>query len=182
MTWSTHSVRTVYENPWIEVSHREVSAPTGHDGIYGLVHFKNLAIGVVPVDDEDHTWLVGQHRYTLDEWSWEIPEGGGQLDDDPVDSARRELAEETGLRAARYELLLELHTSNSVTDERALIYLATDLTPGDAAPDETEELTIRRVPVDEAVAAVLRGEITDAMSVAALLALAARRTGTGPAS
>ncbi len=179
VTWRTRSARTVYDNAWIEVSHREVTAPTGHDGIYGLVHFKHLAVGVVPVDDEDHTWLVGQHRYTVDAWSWEIPEGGGHPDDDPIESARRELAEETGLRAVQWEPLIELHTSNSVTDERAVIYLATGLTAGEAAPDETEDLAVRRVPVDQAIDEVLRGEITDAMSVAALLALDARRRRDG---
>jgi 8-oxo-dGTP pyrophosphatase MutT (NUDIX family) len=175
MTWETRSRRTVYENAWIEVTHREVTAPTGHEGIYGLVHFKHLAIGVVPIDDQDHTWLVGQHRYTLDDWSWEIPEGGGAPDEDPVDAARRELLEETGLRAGRIEPLIELHTSNSVTDERALIFVATDLTAGESAPDATEELAVRRVPVDDAIDQARRGLITDAMSVAALLALAVRR-------
>ncbi len=180
MTWHTRSVRTVYENDWIEVSHRDITAPTGHEGIYGLVHFKHVAVGVIPIDDDDHTWLVGQHRYTLDAWSWEIPEGGGRLGDDPVAVARRELAEETGLRAERVELLLELHTSNSVTDERALIYVARGLTMGEAEPDDTEQLSVRRVSVDEAIDEAVRGEITDAMSVAALLALHAhrgRRTG-----
>ena len=175
MTWQTRSVRTVYENDWIEVSHRDITAPTGHEGIYGLVHFKHVAVGVIPIDDEDHTWLVGQHRYTLDAWSWEIPEGGGRLGDDPVAVARRELAEETGLRAERVELLLELHTSNSVTDERALIYVARGLTMGEAEPDDTEQLSVRRVSVDEAIDEAVRGEITDAMSVAALLALHAHR-------
>lgn len=175
MTWHTRSVRNVYDNDWIEVSHRDVTAPTGHDGIYGLVHFKHVAVGVVPIDGEDNTWLVGQHRYTLDAWSWEIPEGGGRLDDDPIDVARRELAEETGLRADRVEPLLELHTSNSVTDERAVIYVATGLTMGEAEPDDTEQLSLRRLPVDEAIDLALCGEITDAMSVAALLALDARR-------
>ncbi|MEL6891626.1 MAG: NUDIX hydrolase [Actinomycetota bacterium] len=179
MTWQTRSNRTVYENAWIDVSHREVTAPTGHDGIYGLVHFKNLALGVIPIDDEDHTWLVGQDRYTLDGWSWEIPEGGGALEGDPIDAARRELAEETGLRADRLDLLVELHTSNSVTDERALIYVATGLTRGAPDPDETEQLTVRRVPVDDAIDEVLRGEITDAMSVAALLKLAVQRRRDG---
>lgn len=179
MTWETRSQRTVYENAWIEVSHREVTAPTGHEGIYGLVHFKHLAVGVVPIDEEDHTWLVGQHRYTLDEVSWEIPEGGGVLGGDPVEAARRELIEETGLRAGRIEPLIELHTSNSVTDERAVIYLATELTPGASEPDETEELVLRRLPVDEAIVLARRGEITDAMSVAALLEVALRRIESG---
>ena len=176
--WQTRTTRVVYDNPWIEVSHREVVAPTGHDAIYGLVHFHHLAVGVVPLDDDGHTWLVGQQRYTLDAWSWEIPEGGGAHDVDPVVSARRELTEETGLVAGTVVPLLELHTSNSVTDERAIIYLATDLTPGPNDPDATEVLELRRVPLDEAIAMAMSGEITDAVSVAALLKLdVLRRTG-----
>ena len=173
--WRTRTSRVVYDNPWIEVSHREVVAPTGNDGIYGLVHFRNLAIGVVPIDDEGHTWLVGQHRYTLDAWSWEIPEGGGAHHIDPVDSARRELAEETGLLAGSIRPLLEMHTSNSVTDERAIVYVATDLSPGPVSdalrPDDTEALEVCRLPLAEAIDMVLRDEITDSMSMAALLKL-----------
>ncbi len=175
MTWQTRSSRTVYENPWIEVSHRDVVAPTGNEGIYGLVHFKNLAVGVIPIDADDHTWLVGQDRYTIGAWSWEIPEGGGAHDENPTEAARRELTEETGLHAERIEPLIELHTSNSVTDERAIIFAATGLTEGEAAPDETELLRLERLPVDEAIEWALDGRITDALSVAGLLVLAARR-------
>lgn len=177
VAWQTLSSTTVYDNDWIEVSHRDVIAPTGHAGIYGLVHFKNLAVGVIPVDGEDHTWLVGQDRYTVGEWSWEIPEGGGPRGEDPIDTARRELLEETGLSASIFEHLLDLHTSNSVTDERAVIYVATDLSHGESSPDDTEQLQLRRVPVSEAIDMALAGGITDAMSVAGLLALAARRGG-----
>ncbi len=175
MTWQTKSSRTVYDNPWIEVSHRDVVAPTGNVGIYGLVHFKHLAVGVIPIDDDDHTWLVGQHRYTLGAWSWEIPEGGGAHDEDPIEAARRELEEEAGLRADRVEPLIELHTSNSVTDERAIIFVATGLHEVDAVPDATELLQLEYLPVDEAIEWALDGRITDAMSVAGLLVLAARR-------
>ena len=167
--WTTLSSRTVYDNPWITVSHRDVLAPTGHPGIYGLVHFKQRAVGVVPLDDEEHTWLVGQWRYTLDAWSWEIPEGGAPPGETPLACARRELAEETGLAAARWTPLLELHTSNSVTDEHAVAYLARGLTAGVAAPDETERLALRRLPLDEAVAMVLDGRITDALAMASLM-------------
>jgi len=168
-SWTTLASRTVYDNAWIEVTHRDVVAPTGHPGIYGVVHFKQRAIGVVPLDDEGCTWLVGQWRYTLDAWSWEIPEGGAPPGEAPLDAARRELAEETGLVAARWTPLLELHTSNSVTDERAVVWLARELTRGTPAPDETEHLALRRLPLDEAVEMVLDGRITDALAMAALL-------------
>lgn len=167
--WQTLTNRTVYENAWIDVSHRDVIAPTGHAGIYGVVHFRNRAVGVVPLDDEGYTWLVGQWRYTLDTWSWEIPEGGAPPDEDPLDAARRELAEETGLVASRWSPLLEMHTSNSVTDETAVAYLARGLTPGDSAPDETELLTVKRVHLSEAVSMTLDGRISDGFAMAALM-------------
>ena len=167
--WRTLASRTVYDNAWISVSHRDVVAPTGHAGVYGVVHFKQRAVGVVPLDDEGCTWLVGQWRYTLDAWSWEIPEGGAPAGEPTLDAARRELAEETGLAAARWTPLLELHTSNSVTDEHGVAYLARGLTPGTCAPDETERLALRRVPLDEAVDLVLEGRITDALAMAALM-------------
>jgi len=167
--WTTLSSRTVYTNPWIEVSHRDVIAPTGVAGIYGLVHFRNRAVGVVPLDDEGYTWLVGQWRYTLDAWSWEIPEGGAPEGESALEAARRELTEETGLVASRWTPLLELHTSNSVTDEHAVAWLARGLTTGRAAPDETERLALRRLPLAEAVAMALDGRITDALAMASLL-------------
>ena len=166
--WTTKTTRSVYENPWIGLSHREVLNPSGKDGIYGVVHFKNLAIGIVPIDEEGHTWLVGQYRYTLDRYSWEIPEGGCPLGTDPLDSAKRELQEETGLIARNWEHILDLHTSNSVTDEAGLIYLARDLEQGDAAPEDTEELQIVRLPFSEALDLVHRGIITDAISTLGL--------------
>ena len=171
--WITHSIRPVYENPWIRVTESEVTNPGGGPGIYGVVHFKNRAIGVVPIDAEGHTWLVGQYRYTLESYEWEIPEGGCPAGESPLDAAKRELAEETGLIAGHYRLLFDnLALSNSVTDERATIYLATDLTRAEASPEETEDLAIRRLPLPEAIAMVHRGEITDSISVIALLALA----------
>lgn len=176
--WITHKTRPVYENPWIGVTESEVTNPGGGAGIYGVVHFKNRAIGVVPVDEDGFTWLVGQFRYPLNTYEWEIPEGGCPTGESPLDAARRELEEETGLRAGRFRLLLDgIALSNSVTDERATIYLATDLTAGIANPEESEALLIRRLPLSEAIAMVSRGEITDAISVIALLALAAEGFG-----
>ncbi len=160
----------VYDNPWIRVTHRNVITPAGSAGIYGVVHFKHVAVGVVPIDDEGYTWLVGQYRYTLDQYSWEIPEGGGSLYESALVAAQRELMEETGLRAKQWTQLLELHLSNSVTDERGIAFLAQELEIGQAHPEETEQLQVRRLPFDEAVQMALDGRITDALSVVALLA------------
>lgn len=174
--WTTLSSRSVYSNKWIEVTEHEVINPSGGKGIYGKVHFKNKAIGVIPVDEQGNTWLVGQFRYTLNTYSWEIPEGGGPLHIDPLLSAQRELEEETGLRAGKWTELMRLHTSNSVTDEEAIIYVAEQLSEGKSNPEETEgDLVVKKLPFTEALAMVMRGEITDAMSVAALLKLARLR-------
>ncbi|MGA0839812.1 MAG: NUDIX domain-containing protein [Pseudomonadales bacterium] len=167
--WQTRSVTRVYDNPWIEVSHHAVVKPSGGDGIYGVVRFKNLALGVVPLDDQGNTWLVGQYRYPLDRYSWEIPEGGGPPEVPALESAQRELREETGIKARVWTHLLNMHLSNSVTDESAIAYVAQGLEFGAPEPDDTEHLVVRRVRFADAVAMVLAGEITDALSVAALL-------------
>ena len=167
--WTTRSSRIAYDNPWIQITHREVITPTGTDGIYGVVHFKNLAVGVVPLDEEHNTWLVGQYRYTLDQYSWEIPGGGGPLDGSPLVAAQKELAEETGIRATHWTKVLELHTSNSVTDEFGMVFIARGLSFGEAAPEETEELAIRKLPFSEALEMVFNGQITDALSQVALM-------------
>jgi len=169
--WSIVASREEYDNRWIRVIHHDVVTPSGTAGIYGTIHFKSRAIGIVPVDAERHTFLVGQHRFPLDEYSWEIPEGGGAFDVDFVESARRELAEETGLRARRWQTLVECDLSNSVSDERAIAYLAWDLEQGVAAPEPTEELTVRRIALTEAFRMVEAGEIRDALSVVALQAV-----------
>jgi 8-oxo-dGTP pyrophosphatase MutT (NUDIX family) len=169
--WNIVSTREAYDNRWIRVTHHEVITPSGIGGIYGTVHFKNTAIGIVPVDAEEHTFLVGQYRFTLDEYSWEIPEGGGPLDVDVLESAKRELQEETGLRAGRWHKLVECDLSNSVSDEKAVAFLAWQLEQGPSAPEPTEELVVRRVPLAEAFRMVHAGEIRDALSVVALQAV-----------
>jgi len=167
--WTVQDSREVYNNPWIKLTEHQVLNPAGGQGIYGVVHFKNRAIGILPLDEQQHTWLVGQYRFPLNAYSWEIPEGGGPLHSDPLLSAQRELQEETGLSAGRYTEIQRMHLSNSVSDELAIIYLAQDLQMGQASPEETEELHVRKLPFQEAVDMVLRGEITDSMSVAAIL-------------
>ncbi|WP_420460156.1 NUDIX domain-containing protein [Neolewinella sp.] len=166
--WTTKSSRTAYENPWIKVEHNEVITPGGTDGIYGLVRYKNHAIGIVPVDAEGYTYLVGQYRYALDEYSWEIPEGGCPVGTDPLKAAQRELREETGLEAEKWTKLMEFHLSNSVSDEWGVAYLARELRHGDAEPEDTEELRLRKVPLAEAVDMTLDGRIKDAVSILAL--------------
>lgn len=174
--WTTRSSREVYRNRWMTVREDEVVTPTGTDGVYGVVS-KDLALGVVAVDDRDRVVLVGQWRYPLDRYSWELPEGGRDGGEDPLEGIRRELAEEAGLAAATWELLTHrpVALSNSVTDEEGLLWLATDLTQVEATSgDPTEDLRVARVPFDVAVAACVDGRIDDAMSVLGLL-LADRR-------
>lgn len=172
--WATVSTRVVYDNPWIKVREDEVVRPDGRPGIYGVVHFKNVAVGVLAVEDGE-VYLVGQYRYTLERYSWEIVEGGCPEGEDTLDAARRELEEETGLRARDWLKLGEAHLSNSVSDELAVWYLATGLEQGEPKPDGTERLQVRRVSLEEALRMSLAGEITDALSMLALMQLQIRR-------
>ncbi|MEL6926111.1 MAG: NUDIX hydrolase, partial [Bacteroidota bacterium] len=165
----TVSQKTIYDNPWIVLSHREVITPGGSDGIYGVVHFKNVAIGIVVLDKEQNTWLVGQYRYTLERYSWEIPEGGCPLGTDPLDSAKRELLEETGITAGQWTHLMDFHLSNSVTDEAGVLYMAEDLSFGEAEPEDTEDLQVKKLPFTEAIELIQTGQITDSVSIMGLL-------------
>jgi len=169
--WKTLSTEEKYNNPWIRVTKSEVIDPGGRDGEYGVVHFKNLALGVVPLDAHGNTWLVGQYRYPLNRYTWEIPEGGGALNVDPLESAKRELLEEAGISAKNWQLIQEMDLSNSATDERALLYLATDLTFTEPNPDENEELQLIKVPFLEVYEKVVSGELRDSLTVAAILKL-----------
>ena len=175
--WRTLSSSIVYDNPWITLTEFQVLNPAGNPGIYGRVHFKNMAIGIVALDDDGYISLVGQYRYTIDRYSWEIPEGGGHHDVDPLTSAQRELLEETGLKAGQWELLLQMHLSNSVTDEFCQVYLATELQQFEAEPEETEQLKYLKLPLSEAWQRVKSGEITDAITVASLQAMMLRQAG-----
>jgi len=182
--WTRRARRVAYENAWIAVWHDDVVRPDGRPGIYGVVHYRNRAVGAVVLDEQDRVLLVGQYRYTLDLYSWEIPEGGAAPDEDPLTAAQRELREETGCSAAHWQELLRAHLSNSVSDEEAIVYLAHGLTHGSAEPEGTERLQVRWLPFDEALRMVERGAITDAMSVMALQRVALIRAGVGgkPAS
>jgi 8-oxo-dGTP pyrophosphatase MutT (NUDIX family) len=173
--WKTLSSRAVYENPWIGVREDNVIRPDGSPGIYGVVHFKNRAVGVLPVDRDGAIWLVGQYRYPLDAYSWEIPEGGSPVTESPEETARRELREETGLVAGRLELVATSHLSNSVCDEVGYVFRATELSEGADDQEGTERIVVRRVKWDEALRMVKAGEITDSLSVIAILHEAVRR-------
>lgn len=167
--WRTLSRRRIYDNAWIRVREDQVIRPDGAPGIYGVVEFKNRAVGVLPIDERGNTWLVGQYRYTLDRYSWEIPEGGCPEGEAPEEAARRELLEEAGLEARSLQLLGTAHLSNSVTDEVAFYYLATDLIARACAPEGTERLELLYLPFDEALEMALKGKITDALSLLAIL-------------
>lgn len=171
--WVTLSKKNIYDNPWIHVEEHQVINPAGGKGIYGKVHFKNIAIGIVALDKENNTWLVGQHRYTLNEWSWEIPEGGGPLEKDILESARRELKEETGLVAGRWTEVIRTHLSNSVSDEVGVIFLAEELKEENSEREDTEaDMKVWKLPFNEALAMVLDGRITDGLSIMGILKVA----------
>lgn len=174
--WQTIEKKVVYDNPWITVEHHDVITPGQTQGIYGLVKFKNKAIGVVPVDEAGNVYLVGQYRYPLSAYSWEIPEGGGPHEEDPLLAAQRELKEETGLYAHQWEVLGKIHTSNSVTDEEGLIFLARALEESIMEPEATEALSVEKVPLKDAVQWVMEGKITDSLSMVGIL-MAARCLG-----
>jgi 8-oxo-dGTP pyrophosphatase MutT (NUDIX family) len=178
--WITHQTETKYDNPWIRVTESQVTNPSGGAGIYGVVHFKNRAVGVIPIDSEGYTWLVGQYRYCLDSYEWEIPAGGCPEGESPEATAVRELEEETGLLPGSIRLLMSgLTLSNSVTDERADIFVAENLVPGESRPEETERLSIRKLPLSEAIEMAMDGRITDSMSVMGLLRMAVGRCERG---
>ncbi len=167
--WKTVSIEERYATPWIAVSHHEVIDPSGAPGIYGVIHFKNLAVGVIPLDEDLNTWIVGQYRYPIQAYSWEIPEGGGRRDLPPVESAKRELREEVGIVAGTWTEVLRMDLSNSASDEEAVIFVAQDLSFHEPEPDHNEELAMRKVPFRELFDRVMSGELRDSLTVAAVL-------------
>jgi len=167
--WGIRTAKTVYRNPWITVREYQATAPTGAPALYGVVNFQNYALAILPVHDDGSITLVGQHRFALADYSWEIPEGGGPMGEAPLTGAKRELREETGLVAADWREVLRLQLSNSVTDETAVGFIATGLSQADSDPDETEAFQIAKVPFQEALDLVFRGMIVDVLTVAMLL-------------
>lgn len=167
--WKITAEQEIYSNPWIGLTEYQVINPSGNPGIYGKVHFKNIAIGVLPLDEGLNTYLVGQYRFATGQYSWEIPEGGGPLGIDPLASAKRELLEETGLKAAHWQELQRMHLSNSVSDELCIIYIARQLEQYEAEPEETEQLMVRKLPFREVYKMVCNGEILDSVTIAAVL-------------
>lgn len=169
--WKTLSKVEKYDNAWINVVENQVINPSGGEGIYGVVHFKNIAVGIIPIDDEGNTYLIGQYRYTLNSFEWEIPMGGGKIEVDTLESAQRELLEETGIKAKKWEVILESQVSNSVTDEISITYLATNLSFEKAIPEATEQLYTKKLPIKRAIEMATSGEIKDLISIASLLKL-----------
>jgi len=161
----------VYDNNWIKIKHANIITPSNTKGIYGTVHFKNYALGIIPIDHEGYTYLVGQYRYALNSYSWEIPEGGGLLDKDILESAKRELQEEVGYFAEKWTKIAELNTSNSITDEKGIIFVAQELTPTNTSYDETEEIQIKKLHIYEAIEWAVSGKIQDAITLIGLLKL-----------
>lgn len=167
--WKITGEQPIYDNAWINVTEYQVINPNGGKGIYGKVHFKNHAIAIVPLDEQLNTYLVGQYRFTLNEYSWEVPEGGCPLGEDHLQAAQRELLEETGLVAKHWEHIADVHLSNSVSDEAGSIFVAQGLLQETPMPEETEQLVVKKVPFEDAYAMVTTGKITDMFSVAAIL-------------
>lgn len=167
--WIKVKTEVAYENPWIKVEHHDVINPSGGEGIYGQVNFKNIATGIIPLDKDGFTWLIGQHRFPLDEYSWEIPEGGCPFSEDVLVAAKRELQEEAGILAKKWTMISKIHTSNSVCNEVGFIFLAEDLEFTEAEPEETEDLQVKKVHIKDAIKMVMENKITDSISVAGLL-------------
>lgn len=167
--WKTLRVEERYDTPWISVSHHDVIDPSGAEGIYGVIHFKNIAVGVVPLDEDLNTWIIGQYRYPIKAYSWEIPEGGGKRDLPPIESAKRELREEAGITASHWTEVLQMDLSNSASDEEAIIYVAQGLEHREPEPDHNEELALRKLPFNELYGMVMRGEVRDSLTVAAVM-------------
>ncbi|MBL0313188.1 MAG: NUDIX hydrolase [Holophagaceae bacterium] len=171
--------RALYDSPWIRLREDRFRHRRGREGQYAVCGFQRSACGVLALDDEDRVVLVGQWRYPLEQYSWELPEGGGEEHESPFETIRRELAEETNLEAGSWEPLAFFHPSNSSTDEEAFLFLATELRPsnGHHQAEDDEELAVHREPFAQCLLRVLSGEISDGLTAMAMLSLQARRSG-----
>ncbi len=167
--WTKLYREVKYENPWIKVTEDKVKNPAGNDGIYGVVHFKTHAVAVIPLDENNNTWIVGQYRYPHDSYEWEVVEGGCPEGTSPLETAKRELIEEVGLNAEKFEMILEMQLSNSTTDEVSYTYIARGLEYVGEEPEEDEKITIRKLPFEEVYQMVMRGEIRDGLAVGSIL-------------
>ena len=167
--WKTLNSEKIYDSPWISLTKHDVTNPSGNPGTYSVVHFKNLAIGILPLDKHYNTWIVGQYRYPINQYSWEIPEGGGAHNIPPIESAKRELREEAGITATKWTKIQEMHLSNSATDEFCILYIAQDLDFHEPEPEEVEKLEIRKIPFSELYEMVRENKITDSLTVTMVL-------------
>jgi 8-oxo-dGTP pyrophosphatase MutT (NUDIX family) len=167
--WQTISSEEKYDNKWIRIIENKVLNPAGNEGIYGVVHLKNIAVAIVPLDAEYNTWIVGQYRYALNSYEWEVPEGGCPEGTLPLDTAKRELHEEVGLEATHYDMILEMQLSNSTTDEISYSFVAKGLSYIGELPEEDEQITIKKLPFVDVYEMAMSGEIRDALSVATIL-------------
>ncbi|MES2286336.1 MAG: NUDIX hydrolase [Bacteroidota bacterium] len=167
--WTTLTSEKIYDSPWIGLTKHDVLNPNGNPGTYSVVHFKNLAIGILPLDNDYNTWIVGQYRYPINQYSWEIPEGGGDHNVPALDSAKRELLEETGITANKWTKIQEVHMSNSASDEFGILYIAQDLSFGESEPEDDEQLVVRKIHFNELYKMVESGEITDSLTVITVL-------------
>jgi len=167
--WKILDTKDVYDSPWIQVTKHNVLNPSNQPGTYSVVHFKNLAIGILPLDEQYNTWIVGQYRFPLKRYTWEIPEGGGERDIPAVESAKRELSEEVGIAAKKWTKIQEFDPSNASTDERAIVFVAQDLSFHEAHPDDNEQLVVKKLPFSALYDLAVKGEITDSLSLVAIL-------------
>ena len=164
--WRDLGYRVVHETDWLALTEHQAIAPSGREATYGVLRFKNIATGVLPVHPDGTVTLVGQARFARSNYSWEMPEGGAPSGEDPFEAAKRELAEEAGLAAGNWALALKVEVSNSITDEIGLTWIAWDLTPVPREPDPTEVFRVVRVPFTTLLQEIERGAILDSFTVA----------------
>jgi len=170
--WRTKSSRVVYENAWIRVREDQVIRPDGGPGLYGVIEIRP-SVGVVALNDQDQIVLVGQWRYSVNRYSWEIPRGGSHPgEQNMLDVAKRELAEEAGVVADEWRVLGPVDVCNGVADDVQTLFLATGLSSTEMSLDPEEDITVEWKPFEEAVRMAMDGRITEVCSVAAILRVA----------